>query len=56
MSLERFMVDFWRGDRAFTSIPFLHLLSIPQLVALILAVLASTVLIYITFIQKHKKP
>lgn len=56
MSFERFILDFWRGDRAFTSIPFLNMISLPQLVALIFAVVASAVLIYITFIQKHKKP
>lgn len=56
MSVERFILDFWRGDRAFTSISFLHLLSLPQLVALTLAIVASAALIYITFIKKHKKP
>ena len=56
MSLERFIIDFWRGDREFSFIPFLSIFSIPQLVALGLAISASAALIYITLLQKHTKP
>lgn len=55
MSLERFIIDFWRGDREFSSIPFLQIFSIPQLVALAMAIGASAGLIYITLLKKHKQ-
>ena len=56
MSLERFIIDFWRGDREFSSIPFLQTFSIPQLVALVIAISATVALIYITLFKKHKQP
>ena len=37
MSVERFAVDFWRADREFITVAGLEFLSIPQVVALIIA-------------------
>ena len=53
MSTERFIIDFWRGDREFLSTPGLNIISIPQLVAVLIAFAASAMLIYLTFFKKH---
>ncbi len=47
MSLERFLVDFWRADREFTGIS--TLISFPQIVALGIALLAGIIFFFITF-------
>lgn len=54
MSLERFTIDFWRADRDL--IPGFANLSIPQAVALILALIAFLGLITISFPAKKHKP
>lgn len=54
MSLERFTVDFWRADRDL--IPGFSNLSIPQVVAIAIALLASVGLIIIAVsVKKHKQ-
>lgn len=55
MSLERFTIDFWRGDRQMVSLPFLHHLSIPQLIALIIACAAAISFIYLTFYARPRR-
>lgn len=54
MSLERFTVDFWRADREYLSITALQLFSIPQWVALCIA-LSSAIAFGIITIGKHKR-
>ena len=54
MSIERFLVDFWRADREFLSTPGLQFLSVPQLVAISIALGASIVFAIITF-GKNKR-
>lgn len=53
MSTERFIIDFWRGDKEFVS--FCPTLSVAQLVALILALLGVCGLIYFTLVNARKK-
>ncbi len=54
MSLERFFVDLWRADREFLSTSGLQFLSVPQLVASIIALCAGIVFAIITF-GKNKR-
>lgn len=51
MSFERFFVDFWRADREFTSVS--SIFSLPQLVALAIALIAGLAFCVITF-RKNK--
>lgn len=53
MSLERFIVDFWRGDREFSSLS--HHLSISQLIAIGIALVGICGFIYFTYESKRKK-
>ena len=51
VSIERFIIDFWRGDRTFFANPHLQIFSILQLLALLLVISSLILLIIIT----HKK-
>ncbi len=54
MSMERFIVDFWRADREFLTISGFEFLSIPQAVAIIIAMGAISALGILTFTKnKH---
>ena len=53
MSIERFVVDFWRGDREFSFIS--HALSISQLIALSITMVGICGFIFFTFESKRKK-
>lgn len=53
MSIERFIIDFWRADREFISL--ISILSLAQLLALLLLVLGICGLIYFTFSTTAKK-
>ena len=55
MSAERFIIDFWRGDRDFLPISVLHILSIPQLIALGIALFASIGFIHATLLHKRQR-
>ncbi len=52
MSLERFVIDFWRADRTFIGS---NTLSVPQLAALIIITGSFLVFIYLSFFKKTKK-
>jgi phosphatidylglycerol:prolipoprotein diacylglycerol transferase len=53
MSSERFLVDFWRGDREFSFIS--DLLSVSQLIALIIGLIGILGFSYFTFESKRNK-
>lgn len=53
MSIERFVVDFWRGDREFSFIS--DLLSVSQIIALIIGLIGILGFIYFTLDSKRKK-
>lgn len=53
MSSERFLVDFWRGDREFNLLS--QALSIAQLIAGVLFVIGIGGLIYFTYFKTRKK-
>jgi phosphatidylglycerol---prolipoprotein diacylglyceryl transferase len=53
MSLERFVVDFWRGDREFSSLS--HHLSIAQLIALVIMIVGICGFICFTIASKRRK-
>lgn len=53
MSLERFIVDFWRGDREFSSLS--HHLSVSQLIAFVILIVGICGFIYFTITSKRKK-
>jgi len=50
MSLERFFIDYWRGDREL--LVSISLLSVAQIIALIICIAAIVEFIYLTFIKK----
>ena len=53
MSLERFAVDFWRGDREF--FPFSSFISSNQFIALCLCALSGVMLITLLVFDQHGK-
>ena len=53
ISIERFMLDFWRGDREYLST--LTLFSIQQLLALLLAFFSFAGIIYIILLHKRHR-
>ncbi len=61
ISMERFLIDFWRDDRIFSQnfvihFLFLDYLSVYQLIALTMGVSSFLFLIYISFISKRTSP
>lgn len=54
LSAERFIIDLWRGDREFFVTSWLQIFSIPQIIALALAALATCGFYYFTFIRKSR--
>lgn len=54
ISAERFIIDFWRGDREFFATAYLQGASVPQLSALAIGFAALAALYYFTFIHKPR--
>ena len=53
VSIERFVIDFWRGDRTFFANAPFQIFSILQLLALLLGISSLILLIIITFYKKN---
>lgn len=54
MSIERFLVDFWRGDQEFSFLS--NLLSVSQIIALVIMVIGTGGFIYFTLDSRPKHP